>query len=69
MSRARFEYTKLILEKVSFNRELFCKEVQKATQKLLPYEIDELMIWLKKFTKNKPELLVCIARVNTLKNK
>ena len=51
-----FEYTKTILKKVSFNSDLFCKEVEKALSRLLPYEIDELTIWLKKFTSNKPEL-------------
>lgn len=56
MARAIFEYTKTILEKVSFNSDLFCKEVEKAFSRLLPYEIDELTIWLKKFTSNKPEL-------------
>ena len=56
MARVIFEYTKTILEKVSFNSDLFCKEVEKALSRLLPYEIDELTIWLKKFTSNKPEL-------------
>jgi len=51
-----FEYTKTVLKKVSFNSDLFCKEVEKALSRLLPYEIDELTIWLKKFTSNKPEL-------------
>ena len=61
MARAMFEYTKTILKKVSFNSELFCKEVDKALKRLLPYEIDELVIWLKTFTANKPELNVCLA--------
>jgi DNA replication protein DnaD len=56
MARAMFEYTKTVLKKVSFNSDLFCKEVEKALSRLLPYEIDELTIWLKKFTSNKPEL-------------
>ena len=30
MSRAMFEYTKTILQKVSFDVVLFCKEVEKA---------------------------------------
>ena len=56
MSRAVFDYTKEILEKVSFNSELFHKEVEKAMKKLQPYEIEELKIWLNSFTVNKPEL-------------
>ena len=64
MARAMFEYTKTILKKVSFDAELFCKELSKAIERLLPYEIDELRIWLQKFTANKPELYTCLAIVN-----
>jgi hypothetical protein len=60
MARAMFEYTKNVLQKVSFNSELFCKELEKAMNRLLPYEVDELLIWLKQFTANKPELYVCM---------
>ncbi|WP_445748321.1 hypothetical protein [Polaribacter sp.] len=63
MARAMFEYTKTVLQKVSFNSELFCKELEKALQRLLPYEINELTIWLKQFTANKPELFVCMTLV------
>lgn len=61
MARAMFEYTKTILKKVSFNADLFCKELDKALKHLLPYEVEELIIWLKQFTANKPELYVCMA--------
>lgn len=63
MARAMFEYTKTILKKVSFNSELFCKELEKSLKRLLPYEIEELTIWLKQFTANKPELYSCIALI------
>ncbi|WP_299053544.1 hypothetical protein [uncultured Polaribacter sp.] len=63
MARAMFEYTKTILKKVSFNSDLFCKELEKALNRLLPYEIDELTIWLKQFTSNKPELYSCLALI------
>ena len=56
MARAIFEYTKTVLKKVSFNTELFCLELKKAIKKLLPYEIEELKIWLHNFTANRPEL-------------
>ncbi len=59
MSRAMFEYTKSVLKKVSFNSVLFCKELDKAVARLLPYEVDELRIWLIKFTREKPELRAC----------
>ena len=61
MARAMFEYTKTVLKKVSFNTELFCRELEKAINRLLPYEIAELRIWLQQFTANKPELYVCMA--------
>lgn len=64
MPRAIFEYTKTILQKVSFNAELFCRELEKSLSTLLPYEIEELVIWLRKFTANKPELHVCLAVVD-----
>ena len=63
MSRAMFEYTKTVLKKVSFNTELFCKELAKAVKRLLPHEIDELRIWLREFTLSKPELNVCLVLI------
>lgn len=65
MARAMFEYTKTVLEKVSFNTELFKKELEKALNRLLPYEIKELYLWLREFTLNKPELRGCLAIVKT----
>jgi DNA replication protein DnaD len=56
MARAIFDYTKTVLKKVSFDAELFCKELEKAVKKLLPFEIEELRLWLLQFTANKPEL-------------
>ena len=64
MARAMFEYTKTVLKKVSFDTELFCKELTKAIERLLPYELDELRIWLQQFTENKPELYSCLSIVN-----
>jgi DNA replication protein DnaD len=64
MARAMFEYTKTILKKVSFDAELFCRELNKALDRLLPYEIEELRLWLQKFTSNKPELYVCMTIMN-----
>lgn len=64
MARAMFEYTKVVLQKVSFNSDLFCKELEKALRILMPYEINELIIWIKQFTANKPELYVCLTLIN-----
>jgi DNA replication protein DnaD len=63
MARAIFEYTKTVLKKVSFNVELFCIELEKAVKRLLPYEIEELKIWLHNFTANRPELYRSLAIV------
>ena len=50
------EYTKTVLQKVSFDAKLFSKELQKAISRLLPNEIEELKIWLAQFINDKPEL-------------
>ena len=63
MARAIFEYTKTVLKKVSFNAELFRIELEKAIKRLLPYEIEELKIWLHSFTANRPELYLTLAIV------
>nr|WP_294939551.1 hypothetical protein [uncultured Flavobacterium sp.] len=64
MPRAMFTYTKSILERVSFDPILFCKELEKAVKVLLPYELEQLMEWLLSFTKEKPELKQCLIYVN-----
>lgn len=64
MARAMFEYTKTILSKVSFDAVLFCKEVKKALQRLLPHEIEELKIWIVSLTKKNPELNQCLIYLN-----
>ncbi|HSP39937.1 MAG TPA: hypothetical protein VLN46_00790 [Gillisia sp.] len=64
MARAMFEYTKTILDKVSFDAVLFCKEVKKALTRLLPHEIEELKIWILSLTKQNPELNQCLIYLN-----
>ena len=39
------EYVKMILEKVSFDKKLFEKELKKGIKELLPIEIKELKNW------------------------
>ena len=56
MARAMLEYTKTVMQKVSFDVKLFCKEIKKAISRLLPNEIEELKVWLLRFTTDKPEL-------------
>jgi len=64
MKRTMFAYTKTILERVSFDPMLFCKELEKALKVLLPYEIEQLTEWLFSFTDQKPELRQCLIYVN-----
>jgi len=56
MGDSMLEYTKMVLNKVSFDTILFCKEVKKAILILLPKEVEELKIWLQQFITDKPEL-------------
>ncbi|MCR9183302.1 MAG: hypothetical protein NXH73_10280 [Flavobacteriaceae bacterium] len=60
MARAMFDYTKAVLAKVSFDANLFCKELQKALKRLLPYEIEELKVWVNSLIKENPELNQCL---------
>lgn len=63
MNRTMLAYTKNILETVSFDSQLFCKELEKALKLLLPYEIEQLTEWLLSYTKEKPELIKCLVYV------
>lgn len=64
MSRLIYDYTKSVLERVSFDATLFCKELEKALKTLLPYEIEQLTEWLFSFTSEKPELRQCLLTSN-----
>jgi len=57
MARTMLEYSKTVLKKVSFDVKLFCKELRKAVDLLLPEEVEELKVWLQQFITDKPELL------------
>lgn len=59
-----FSYTKTILERVSFDPLLFCKELEKALKTLLPYEIEKLSEWLQNFITEKPELRHSLLYIN-----
>ena len=56
MPRAMLDYSKTVLQKVSFDARLFAKELKKAVSRLLPNEFEELKIWLQQFISDKPEL-------------
>lgn len=59
-----FAYSKGILERVSFDPQLFGKELKKALKVLLPYEVEQLTEWLLRFTDQKPELRPCLIYLN-----
>lgn len=63
MPRMIYDYTKSVLERVSFDPVLFCKELRKAIKNLLPYELEQLKKWLTNFTDNRPELRPYISIV------
>jgi hypothetical protein len=64
MSKIMFDYTKSILERVSFDPILFCKELEKAIKSLLPYEMEQLREWLFNFIIEKPELKQCLVIIS-----
>ena len=61
MARAMLEYTKTVLKKVSFDVNLFCKELKKAIDRLLPYEIEELRVFVHSLINQNPELSQCLV--------
>ena len=64
MPRMIYDYTKSVLERVSFDPVLFTKELKKAIKNLLPYEVEQLKKWLQYFTKEHPELESCLTIVS-----
>lgn len=63
MPRMIYDYTKSVLERVSFDHALFQKELRKAAKNLLPYEQESLRNWLEYYTKERPELKSCVSTV------
>ena len=59
MARAILDYTKSVLKKVSFNPQLFSIEVKKAMQRLMPYEKEELKLFIRRLILNNAELSHC----------
>lgn len=63
MPTAMLEYTKVILNKVSFDTSLFCKEVKKALQRLMPYEIEEIKTFIQSIVQQNPNLDACLIHL------
>lgn len=64
MKKSMFVYSKMILERVSFDPLLFCRELEKALKSLLPYEVEKLKEWLQTYTIQKPELKHSLLYIN-----
>lgn len=64
MANPMLEYSKTVLKKVSFDVKLFCKELKKALELLLPEEVEELKNWLERFITDKPELKNSLIYLN-----
>lgn len=60
MPTRQFVFTQDILKRVSFNPQLFLRELKKAQALLLPVEIEALKEWLTSFCSNKPDLIDCL---------
>ncbi len=60
MAVSMYEYTRVILQKVSFDPVLFYKELKKAVKLLLPHEVEDLRDWLENFTQDRPDLRECL---------
>jgi hypothetical protein len=56
MGQMIYDYTKSSIVKVCSSRELFLKEIVKASKVLMPYEKDKLINWLFFFSADKPEV-------------
>jgi len=61
------EYIKIILQKVSFDRKLFEKELRKAIRMLMPAEIKRLRQWCYDHyaTVHLPVLNTCFERLSS----
>ncbi|MEM6840769.1 MAG: hypothetical protein AAF632_00970 [Bacteroidota bacterium] len=60
MKPSMLAYTKLILEKVSFSRELYDREYRKALTRLSPHEAQTLQQWNRH--REKRLMLVTVAK-------
>ncbi len=63
-TRIMLSYAKTVLENVSFDPKLFYKELQKAIDHLLPYDVEQLRKWANNFILEKPELSDSLHLVN-----
>lgn len=63
-TRLMFDFAKTILENVSFDPKLFYKELHKAINQLLPYDVEQLGKWVSGYVQQKPELQDSLNLIN-----
>ncbi|MCC9041234.1 hypothetical protein LNQ81_00580 [Myroides sp. M-43] len=63
-TRLMFDFAKTILENVSFDPKLFYKELHKAINQLLPYDVEQLGKWVSGYVQGKPELQESLNLIN-----
>lgn len=56
MGQMVYDFTKTSIVKVCSSKELFFKEIIKASKVLSPHERDKLINWLFYYTADKPEM-------------
>ena len=56
MGQMIYDFTKSSIKEVYNRKDLFVKEIIKASKELLPYEKEKLINWLFFFTADKPEV-------------
>lgn len=64
-TRLMFDFARTVLENVSFDPKLFYKELQKAINHLLPYDLDQLEEWVSGYVQEKPELYDSLSLINS----
>lgn len=64
-TRLMFDFARTVLENVSFDPKLFYKELQKAINHLLPYDVDRLEQWVSGYVQEKPELHDSLSLINS----
>ncbi|MDN6280402.1 MAG: hypothetical protein L0J45_05295 [Psychroflexus sp.] len=63
MPSAMLDYTKEILNKVSFDAQLFARELAKAVQILQPHELDELKEFIMVLCRQNPQLRPSLVHI------
>lgn len=66
MATINYFYTKSVLEKAANDPTLFKKELDRGLENLFPFEVLQLVSWLKTYTSDKPELKKVLKEIQTV---